>query len=247
MPVVLVHGVPEAAAVWGPLRAELGRADVITLSPPGFGAPVPSGFGATADDYARWLVAELEAVPGPIDLVGHDWGGLHVQRVAATRPDLIRSWATDVVGAADPEYVWHPLAQTWQTDGAGETAVNAMVGLSVEERAAAYVPLGMTPEAARACAEAMTEDMARCILALYRSAKPPAMAEWGRDLERAERRRGLAIVSSEDPCVGGETLARRAADRFGSQVTVLDGLGHWWMLQDPARGAKALAEFLADY
>jgi hypothetical protein len=26
---------------------------------------------------------------------------------------------------------------------------------------------------------------------------------------------------------------------------VLEGLGHWWMLQDPARGAGALAAFLA--
>jgi hypothetical protein len=24
---------------------------------------------------------------------------------------------------------------------------------------------------------------------------------------------------------------------------VLDGLGHWWMLQDPARGAAALTRF----
>jgi hypothetical protein len=26
-------------------------------------------------------------------------------------------------------------------------------------------------------------------------------------------------------------------------VAELDGLGHWWMLQDPARGAKMLEDF----
>lgn len=246
MPVVFVHGVPETAAVWAPLRAHLKRDDVITLAPPGFGAPVPDGFGATADDYNRWLIAELEAIDGPIDLVGHDWGGLHVLRLAATRPDLIRTWVADVVGAADPEYVWHQLAQSWQTEDVGEATIQAMFSPSVEERAARYVPLGMTPEVARACAEAMNDDMARCILSLYRSAKQPKLAEWGRELEQAERRRSLTIIATEDTYVGGETLARRAAERFGSQVTVLDGLGHWWMLQDPERGAKALADLLAE-
>ena len=38
-PLVLVHGDPENAAVWGPLLGELQRDDVITLSPPGFGVP----------------------------------------------------------------------------------------------------------------------------------------------------------------------------------------------------------------
>ena len=102
--VVLVHGNPEVAAIWDSLRAELGRDDVVMLSPPGFGAPVPDGFEATADEYRDWLIAELEAMEGPLDLVGHDWGGGHVLRVAAARPDLIRSWCSDVAGIVDPAY-----------------------------------------------------------------------------------------------------------------------------------------------
>jgi pimeloyl-ACP methyl ester carboxylesterase len=61
MAVIFVHGVPETAAIWHPLLAELGRDDAITLSPPGFGAPVPGGFGATSDDYLAWLTAEVGA------------------------------------------------------------------------------------------------------------------------------------------------------------------------------------------
>ena len=49
MPVVFVHGNPETTAIWDDLRARMGRDDTIALSPPGFGAPVPAGFGATAD------------------------------------------------------------------------------------------------------------------------------------------------------------------------------------------------------
>ncbi len=126
MPVVFVHGNPETTAIWDPLLVALGRDDVVTLSPPGFGVPAPAGWAATSDDYLAWLVSELEAIDGPIDLIGHDWGGGHVQRLAATRPDLIRSWVTDIAGCADPEYVWHDMAQVWQTPGAGEEAVESM-------------------------------------------------------------------------------------------------------------------------
>jgi pimeloyl-ACP methyl ester carboxylesterase len=102
----------------------------------------------------------------------------------------------------------------------------------------------MTPEIARECAEAMNEDMGRCILSLYRSARQPKMAEWGAELARAERRPSLVVVATEDHYTGGEALARRSAERWGSSVAVLAGLGHWWMVQDPARAAKALATFL---
>jgi pimeloyl-ACP methyl ester carboxylesterase len=241
--IVLVHGNPETTAIWDPLRAELGRDDVVALSPPGFGAPVPDGWSATSDDYLAWLVAELERLDGTIDLVGHDWGGGHVQRLAAARPDLIRSWVTDIAGAADPEYVWHDLAQVWQTPGDGEAAVEAMAALPLADRTAAFVDVGMTEQAARSCAEAATPEMGRCILALYRSAAQPKMTEWGDELAAAERRPGLVIIATEDHYTGGETLARRSAARFGADVAVLDGLGHWWMLQDPARGAAALTSF----
>ena len=244
MTVVRVHGNPETAAIWDPLRAVLGRDDVVALSPPGFGAPVADGFGATSDDYLAWLVAELEALDGPIDLVGHDWGGGHVQRLAATRPDLIRSWVTDIAGAADPEYVWHDLAQVWQTPGDGEALVEAMMTMPYGDRVGAYTERGMTEPAARSCVEAMGPDMARCILALYRSAAQPAMTAWGDELEAAERRPGLVIIATADEFTGGPVLARRSAERFGADVAVLEGLGHWWMLQDPEAGATALRGFL---
>jgi pimeloyl-ACP methyl ester carboxylesterase len=103
MSVVLVHGNPETSAVWDPLIAALGRDDVVCLSPPGFGAPLPDGWNATVEDYRDWLISELAAMEAPVDLVGHDWGGGHVVTVAMERPDLLRTWCTDVVGVFDPE------------------------------------------------------------------------------------------------------------------------------------------------
>ena len=245
MTVVLVHGNPETAAIWDPLRAELGRDDVVALSPPGFGAPVPEGFGAHSDDYVHWLVTELEALQdgAPIDLVGHDWGGGHVQRAVTARPDLVRSWATDIAGCTHPDYVWHDMAQVWQTPGDGEAAVEGMAASPKDQLAAAYQGFGMTAAAAQSCADAATPEMGRCILALYRSAAQPRMAAWGRELVAAERRPALVIIPTEDHFTGGEQLARGYAGMIGADVAVLDGLGHWWMLQDPARGAAVLTRF----
>jgi pimeloyl-ACP methyl ester carboxylesterase len=85
--------------------------------------------------------------------------------------------------------------------------------------------------------------MAKAILAVYRSARQPALADAGRDLENAVARPGLSIVATEDPFVGTEDMRRRAAERAGARTEVLDGLGHWWMVEDPARGAAALRRF----
>jgi pimeloyl-ACP methyl ester carboxylesterase len=243
MGVVLVHGNPETSAVWDPLLAALGRDDVTCLSPPGFGAPVPDGWSATVEGYRDWLIDELEAFGSPVDLVGHDWGGGHAVTAAIARPDLLRSWCTDVIGIFDPEYVWHELAQVWQTPDTGEQAVAAWAAESVEERAARLGSLGITAEVAERLAAGFDETMGRCILALYRSAAQPKMAQLGQGLDAAAQRPGLHLRATEDHFVGTEEMQRRAAARAGARIEVLDGLGHWWMTQDPARGAAALTRF----
>jgi pimeloyl-ACP methyl ester carboxylesterase len=245
MSVVLVHGNPETAAVWSPLVAALGRDDVIYLSPPGFGAPIPDWWGATVEEYRQWLIGELEALERPVDLVGHDWGGLQAVLVAMTRPDLLRSWATDAIGVFDPDYVWHDLALTWQTPGAGEDAVAMMAMAGPQQRADQLTSLGLPAEVAEQLASAYNDTMGRCILALYRSAAQPVMAELGRELPAAAQRPGLVVLATEDHYVGTEQMRRRAAERAGARIERLDGLGHWWMVQDPARGADVLTRFWA--
>ena len=243
MTIVLVHGNPETDAIWGPLVDALQRDDVVRLSPPGFGAPLPDGFAATLVAYRDWLEEQLSAFDEPIDLVGHDWGGGHVVNVVMHRPELVRSWASDIVGVFDADYVWHDLAQIWQTPGEGEQLVNTMLGGTVQDRAEQMAALGIPMDIATSIAAAQGPEMGRAILSLYRSARQPAMAEAGRALENAAARPGLSLLPTEDPYIGSDETRRRAADRAGARTEVLDGLGHWWMVQDPARGASALTRF----
>jgi pimeloyl-ACP methyl ester carboxylesterase len=244
VPAVFVHGNPESDAIWRPLLAELDRDDVICLTPPGFGAPVPDGFGATRREYADWLVGELEAIEGDVDLVGHDWGGGHVMGAVALRPELVRSWACDVLGLIHPSYVWHDLAQIWRKPGEGEAFLEQMLQGPVEPRVTAYEGLGMTPEVARDVAEAAGEEMGRCVLALYRSAPEDDLAALGEAAASTLGQvPGLAIVATDDPYVGTEAMVREMAEKVRAQVTVLEGVGHWWMCQNPSAGAAALQTF----
>ena len=245
MAIVLVHGNPETEAVWDDLVPHLSDQNIIRLSPPGFGSAIPPGFDCSVDAYRDWLAGELRKLAQPVDLIGHDWGGGHVVRIAMDHPDLIRSWSSDILGAFDPDYVWHEMAQVWQTPEAGEQAIAQMAGAPAEARVERFESLGMTAAIARKVVAGTNPDVGRAILAVYRSAAQPAMKDFGAGLSRAAAKPGLAVIATEDHYCGGETLARRSAERAGAEVAILNGAGHWWMCQQPKLGADAINAFLA--
>ena len=235
MPKLFVHGNPETPALWRPLHEALaarGVDDLETLAPPGFGAPVPEGFAATREAYHEWLAAEIEARGGEADLVGHDWGAGHVLGVVADRPDLVRSWATDCAGLAHPDYVWHDMAQAWQTPEVGEAAIGEMLGRPLEARIEMLGTMGLPEDVARDVAAGQGEEMGRCVLSLYRSAKQPVMRELGERLVKAERRPGHVLIAEEDPFTGTVEMCEAVAASVDAKTTRLPGRGHWWMFAD---------------
>ena len=146
MTAVFIHGVPETPAVWNGLLAAVDRPDSVALPLPGFDRVRPEGFGATMDEYAAWLVAQLERLDDPADLVGHDWGGGFVVRVVSTRPELVRSWVTDAAGIGDPGFEWHDLAKIWQTPQAGEDFWDQQLAAPAQERAGVFQAFGVPAE-----------------------------------------------------------------------------------------------------
>ncbi|WP_433802248.1 alpha/beta fold hydrolase [Actinomycetospora sp. CA-084318] len=247
-PLVLVHGNPESAAVWGPLIGELGRADAVVLSPPGFGVPAPQGVDRSPAGYRDWLASQLELFRDPVDLVGHDWGGIHVAALAMSRPDLIRSWASDALGVYAPDYTWHPRAQVWQQEGPGEESVRQLWGGDLQQRLAVASALGMTGRMAERVAAGMDPEMGRAVLALLRAARQPTMAEAGKLLPDAARRPGLALIALDDVEQASGTVEQHewAAREAGARIARLEGVGHWWPEQTSAPVAAALTTFWAE-
>lgn len=256
---VFVHGVPETEDIWGPLVTVLRDKglsdDVVLLSPPGFGVPPPADWVATPSAYVDWLIAELERLQAErgragagatIDIVGHDWGAGHVLGLLAQRPDLVHSWAVDCAGLLNPDYVWHDIAQQWQTPEAGEALVGAMAGLSLQDRTESYIGLGLTPDVAQPMAAGFDDAMGACILSLYRAATPPALPELADRLFATldglgpGAPSGLIIDATTDPYVASE-LAGPVAQRLGAATATLAGEGHWWMASKPAQETVASA------
>lgn len=90
-PVVLLHGVPQTSSTWRDVapRLAVGRR-VLAPDLPGLGGSAYSGPYDVPALVAQ-LVALLESeVDGPVDLVGHDWGGVLALGLAGLRPGLVR-------------------------------------------------------------------------------------------------------------------------------------------------------------
>ena len=230
VPLVLVHGNPENALIWGPVLKLLDREDVVIVSPPGFGAPLPSGFASTVAGYRTWL------------LVGHDWGAAHVAQVAMHRPDLVLSWVSDQLNLFAPDYLWHPFAQVWQRPGDGEASVAEIFGGSFQQRLAFVHQMGITNYMAERVAAAFDETMGVAVLSLLRSAVQPEMADQAWALSHARQKPGLALVPTGD-VNATEAMHRWAADQAGTKVAVLPDVVHWWPEMDPEPAVHAMTSF----
>ena len=238
MTTLFIHGVPDTHRLWAPVLEALGEGDWICPDMPGFGAPVPDGFDASMDAYACWLAALLaetaERAGGPVHLVGHDWGGLLVQRVAGLHPNKVKSWAAGGV-AIDEDYVWHDIAQVWQTPQDGE----ALMAVMDPDAFAAALMEARVPEAfAREMAQHGDELMKTSILALYRSAVRIG-EDWKDALPGLVQRPGLVLWGEHDPYASvavGEKLAARTRARF----QLYPDCGHWWPYERPDDVAAAL-------
>lgn len=92
--IVLLHGMLSSADYWTDVATRISGRRVLALDLLGFGSsPRPRWSDYTYDDHGGAIVAALEAskVRGPITLVGHSMGALIALRLAAERPEVVRS------------------------------------------------------------------------------------------------------------------------------------------------------------
>ena len=183
-----------------------------------------------------------EPRPGPrrAQPTGHPGTALPV---ATAHGDRLRSWAADCTNTLHPDYVWHQIAQVWQTPGDGEAFVDAQNAQPVEDRAAGLEGFGVPHDGALEMAAAGDADMGSCILDLYRSATPNPHHDWGP--LAPTHGRGLVLHPTEDP-FGDEVLAKEVADALGAGFAPIEGVGHFWPYEAPDAGAAVLQAFWAD-
>lgn len=235
MPSFFVHGAPDTHHIWDPIRKRLSGRDTVAVDLPGFGREVPPGFSATKEAYVDWLIASIETIGEPVDIVGHDWGCVLALRVASLRPDLIRSWAAGD-GPLNADYVWHPLATILQTPGKGEAYLKDFDPAAFEQ---VLLGDGVPAHHANVAPRRIDAIMGDCLLKLYRSAMTVG-ADWQPGLASVVAP-GLVIWGKRDQSVPVENACILAKNTGARRVLKLDA-GHWWPVQRPDEVAAALME-----
>ena len=90
-PVIALHGSASSGAQWRSLVGYLeGRFRVFTPDLPGYGASAHLPVGGLAGD-ARAVAGLIDGIGGPVHLVGHSYGGAVALKLAAMRPEAVRS------------------------------------------------------------------------------------------------------------------------------------------------------------
>ena len=88
---VLIHGAFHGAWCWDkltPLLEQDGH-EVVALDLPGHGEDQTAAVEVTLEGYADRVVGALDALPGPVVLVGHSLSGTVISQVAERRPEKI--------------------------------------------------------------------------------------------------------------------------------------------------------------
>ena len=264
-PVLCVHGFGGSSTNWTDLMQLLSRADAATGAPafhcealdlPGFGFSPPSEASCTVSGQAA-LVARLieQRGRGPVHLVGNSFGGAVCTRVAATRPDLIRT--VTLVSPAMPDLWVRPVTARfpalcvpkfgfWLLSRVQKMPAQARVEASIAtiyfdgtrvhpERIAADIAETQRRDTL-SYGDAVLVRCARSIVAEYLRLGRHSL--W-RDAARVEAP-ALVIYGSHDKIVDPRMAGRAARSFPRSRVVVLPRTGHVAQMERPDAVAAEL-------
>ncbi|MFI9807308.1 alpha/beta fold hydrolase [Streptomyces sp. NPDC052301] len=259
-----VHGLGGSSQNWSSLMAELdGVVDSEAVDLPGFGdSPPPDDGNYSVTGHARAVIRHLDASGrGPVHLFGNSLGGAVATRVAAVRPDLVRTLT--LVSPALPELrIQRSAAPTallgvpgiaalftrFTKEWTAEQRVRGVMGLCYGD------PGRVSPEAFRHAVEELErrlqlpyfwDAMARSARGIVNAYTLGGQHGLWRQAERVLAPT-LLIYGGRDQLVGFR-MARRAAHAFrDSRLLALPEAGHVAMMEYPDVVAGAFRELMAE-
>ena len=263
-PALYVHGLGGSSQNWSLLMAELdGVVDSEALDLPGFGdSPPPDDGDYSVTGHARAVIRYLDAAGrGPVHVFGNSLGGAITTRVAAVRPDLVRTLTlvspalpelrvqrtavpTALLGVPGVAALFTRVSREWTA----EQRVRGVMGLCYGD------PGQVTPEEFRHAVEELErrlqlpyfwDVMARSSRGVVNAYTLGGQHGLWRQAERVLAPT-LLVYGRRDQLVGYR-MARRAARAFrDSRLLSLPDAGHVAMMEYPEIVATAFRELLAD-
>jgi len=263
-PALYVHGLGGSSQNWSQLMAEFdGLVDSEALDLPGFGdSPPPDDGDYSVTGHARAVIRYLDAAGrGPVHLFGNSLGGAITTRVAAVRPDLVRTLTlispalpeirvqrsavpTALLGVPGIASLFTRISRDWTA----EQRVRGVLGLCYGD------PGMVTPEAFRHAVEELErrlqlpyfwDAMARSSRGIVNAYTLGGQHGLWRQAERVLAPT-LLVYGGRDQLVGYR-MAQRAARAFrDSRLLSLPDAGHVAMMEYPETVAAAFRELLLD-
>jgi pimeloyl-ACP methyl ester carboxylesterase len=265
-PALYVHGLGGSATNWTDLSGQLaGYLDGEAIDLPGFGRSGPPPRG----DYSlrrqvRTVIKYLEqSGRGPVHLFGNSMGGAISLRVAAERPDLVRTLT--VISPAVPDLRpqrlrAHPEFALLFLPGIGGLAVRRLEQTPIEQRVQATIEMcfaDVSRYPPNRLAEAITEVQARAGMdwagiALVRSLRalitsylvPGGAGMWAR-MSRITAPT-LVVWGRHDRLVSVDLAPRVARTIPNSRLVIFPDSGHVTQMEDPVGTARAVLGLLED-
>ncbi|MEV7087200.1 alpha/beta hydrolase [Streptomyces sp. NPDC093085] len=263
-PALYVHGLGGSSQNWSalmPYLADLVDGEAVDL--PGFGDSAPPADGDySVPGHARAVIRLLDAAGrGPVHLLGNSLGGAVATRVAAVRPDLVRTLT--LVSPALPELLVQRTAlptALLAVPGVAGLFGRLTRGWTAEQRTLGVVRL-CYGDPARAAAE----DVRHAVAEMERRLQLPhfwaAMRGSARGIvdaytlggqhalwRQAERVLAptLLVYGGRDQLVSYR-MARRASAAFrDARLLTLPDAGHVAMMEYPREVAEACRELIAE-
>ncbi|MFB7863402.1 MULTISPECIES: alpha/beta fold hydrolase [unclassified Streptomyces] len=263
-PALYVHGLGGSSQNWSalmPLLADLVDGEAVDL--PGFGdSPPPDDGNYSVTGHARAVIRLLDAAGrGPVHLFGNSMGGAVATRVAAVRPDLVRTltlvspalpelraqrsaWPTALLALPGVASLFARLSRDWTP----EQRVRGVLSLCYGD------PGRVTDEGFRHAVEEMErrlelpyfwDAMARSSRGIVDAYTLGGQHGLWRQAERVLAPT-LLVYGGRDQLVGYR-MARRAAAAFrGSRLLTLPDAGHVAMMEYPETVAAAVRGLITD-
>ncbi|MFE9688606.1 alpha/beta fold hydrolase [Micromonospora sp. NPDC005806] len=266
-PALYVHGLGGSAQNWTDLAGLLAdRLDGQAIDLPGFGRSEPGRrytIPAFADRVVRWIE---QSDRGPVHLFGNSLGGAISVRVAALRPDLVRTltlispalpfldFRRSLQGRMLPLLAiprgerlaaWRltQLAPEMMAQQVLEACIADLTRISEQRRLEAVEEIRIRYEASHYAA-AYLRTFRGLVSSFLRSYLPGAGSLWR--LAATVRAPTLVIGGRADRLVDVRVAPQAARVIADSRLLMLDGVGHVAQLEVPRTVARAVLALLAD-
>lgn len=258
-PALLLHGVPQTGVAWREVAPELARdRTVIVPDLPGLGGSERRGPYDVATVAAHLAELVLHEVDGPVDVVGHDWGGSLALALAGARPDLVRRLvvANAPYRRLDLTRAWHvPLfALPGLPEGLFAAGGRRMIGAMLDY--AWVAPRHLDPAVREHYLDAYASRASiSAMLGYYRAATRPRLARAAlRTLGVGSRpapapaarpEAALVLWGARDPVLPlpvGEAVVTDLGPV--AEMLTVPGAGHFVVEEAPDVAVPAIGEFL---